>query len=211
MRIVTSVLAMGALLVGLTGGVVSHAEAALVTQLDFTGGAVSWNGPHERKLERLFDREGTIKMGEYQGWSDIVDPISRGRKSFSLFTSGVFGAPAPSATIHGNSITLDLSSLFFGMRRGDELRAWNIGGQAKGLFNPETSEFCLSWKNLFDDRSKHKFHENVGTFFLQGKAIVGTPAAVAIPASVFLYGTGLFGVGSWTWLKRRRQQQLTVA
>ncbi len=206
MRIVTSVLAMGALLIGLTSVGVPDAKAALVTQVEFTGGAVSWDGRYERKLERLFDREGTIKMGEYQGWSDIVDPIGRRGKSFSLFTSGVFGAPAPSATIHGNSITLDLSSLFFGMRHGDELRAWNIGGKATGLFNPETSEFCLSWKNLFNDKGRHSFRENVGTFFLQGTALVGTPAAVAIPASVFLYGTGLFGVGSWTWLKRRRQQ-----
>ena len=49
------------------------------------------------------------------------------------------GASAPSATINGSSLSVDLSSLFFGWSRGSEVRAWNIGGLAQGLFNPETN------------------------------------------------------------------------
>jgi hypothetical protein len=48
----------------------------------------------------------------------------------------------------------------------------------------------------------HRLQEALGTFFLQGK-VDGTVAPVPIPAAVFLYGTGLCGVGSWAWLKRR--------
>jgi len=185
-------------------GLVRLADAALVTQLDFTGGAANWSGKNGRVLDRLFDQEGTIKMGEYQSWGEIADPVRQGGKKYSLFTSGILGAPAPSALINGMNITVDLSSLFFGWKRGGELHLWNIGsGKATGLFNPETSEFLLSWKNLCGDRKESRFRDNVSSFFLQGK-VIGTPAAVAIPASVFLYGTGLFSLGSWTWLKRRR-------
>ena len=91
-------------------------------------------------------------MGSYQSMSDIVDPIMRGHKTFSLFTSGLNGAPSPAATIDGSSITVDLSSLYFGWTRGSEVRAWNIGGLATGVFNSQTSEFSLSWNHLFNER-----------------------------------------------------------
>jgi hypothetical protein len=131
--------------------------------------------------------------------SDIVDPITRGHKTFSLFTSGLNGAPAPSATINGSSISVDLSSLFFGWTRGNEVRAWNIGGMATGLFNPQTNEFSLSWDHLFSNgngkwnNSKWK-HESMkdhsATFFLQGTAIVEqTP--VPLSASLIFFATGL--------------------
>jgi len=186
-------------------GLVRSVDAALVTQLDFTDGAANWGGKQGRALDRFLDQEGTIKMGDYQSWGEIADPVRQGGKKYSLFTSGILGAPAPSASINGMNITVDLSSLFFGWKRGGELHLWNIGsGKATGLFNPDTSEFLLSWKNLCGDRKESRFRDNVGSFFLQGK-VIGTPAAVAIPAAVFLYGTGLFGVGSLAWLKRRRQ------
>ena len=215
MRNGVSVFVMSLLIAGLlaVSGMWESADAALVTQLEFTGGAANWGGKEGRMLDRLLDQGGTMKMGQYQSWSDIVDPISKGHKTYDLFTSGFLGAPAPSATIEGMSITVDLSSLFLGWTRGDEIHAWNIGGTAKGLFNPETSEFQLSWNHLFSAYNKHdRIPNNSGTFFLEGKAvfgpsgaIVGPPAAVAIPASVLLYATGLFGVGSWSWLKRRAQ------
>ncbi len=187
-------------------GTIESAEAALVTQLDFTSGAVNWNGRQGQVLDRLLDQEGTIKMGQYQSWSEIVDPITKGQKSYSLLTSNVQGALAPTATITGNTITVDLSSLYFGWTRGGETRLWNIGGQATGLFNPETSEFFLSWEHILSGNRGHGEGGpgRVATFFLQGTAIPAS-AAVAIPASIFLYATGLFGAGSWSWWRRRRQ------
>jgi hypothetical protein len=34
---------------------------------------------------------------------------------------------------------------------------------------------------------------------------VGTPAAVPLAASGVLFGSGLIGLGSWSWWKRRGQ------
>lgn len=206
------VLVMSLLMAGLLAmsGVWESADAALVTQLEFTSGAANWEGKQGRMLDRLLDQDGTLKMGEYQSWSDIVDPISKGHKTYSLFTSDFLGAPAPSATIEGMAITMDLSSLFLGWQRGDEIHAWNIGGTAKGLFNPETSEFQLSWDHLFNDRQHDRNRDNSATVFLQGKVVGGTPAAVPLPAGLFLFGTGLVALGSWSWLKRRGQVLATA-
>lgn len=193
-------------------GTVDFARAAAVTQLDLTGGAANWSGPQGRMLDRVFDQEGLITTGVYQPLGQIVDPIMRGHKTFSLFTSNLNGALAPSAVVDGNKITVDLSSLFFGWQRGDEFRVWKIGGLATGLFNPDTSEFSLSWNHVFD-RGKHEgkhegksdgMKDHTATFFLQGKAIVDAAAPVAIPASLYLYATGVVGLGSWSWWRRRQ-------
>lgn len=195
-------------------GTIESARAAAVTQLDLTGGAANWSGPQGRMLDRVFDQEGLIMTGVYQPLGQIVDPVMRGHKVFSLFTSNLNGALAPSAVVDGNKITVDLSSLFFGWQRGDEFRAWKIGGLATGLFNPDTSEFSLSWNHVFD-RGKHEgkhegMKDHTATFFLQGKALVEAAAPVAIPASLYLYATGVLGLGSWSWW-RRRQLELSAA
>jgi len=190
-------------------GFEGRAEAMSVTSLDFTSGAVNWDGRHGRILDRLFAQDGSITMGSYQSMSDIVDPITRGHKTFSLFTSGVNGAPSPSATIDGSSITVDLSSLYVGWTRGSEVRAWNIGGMATGLFNPQTSEFSLSWDHLFNERfgkGKHGMMEDrSATFFLQGTANVAQ-APVALSASFVFYAIGLALMGGLFWRKFRGVQ-----
>jgi len=186
-------------------GVTSSAKAMMATQLDFVSGGVNWSGQYGNILDRLFDRAGTIQLGEFQTWSDVIDPISRGRNRFSLLTSGLDGAPVPTATITGNSISVDLSSLFFSWKQGDQFRLLNIGGTATGSFDPLTSEFNLSWDHIFNPGNSqgHRMHDRVATFFLNG-TVIGSPAAIPLPASVFLYATGLFGIGSWTWWRRRR-------
>jgi len=222
--------------------VVSWAEAMPVVQLDLTGGSVNNGGRYDRILDRLLDQEGVLKMGEYQPIGDIVPSITKGHTTFSLFTSGFNGAPAPSATIDGSSIAADLSSLFFAVSRGDSTRLWNIGSLATGTFDPATSQFSLSWKDrvprafraersdfrlswehVFEDKWDSKgWHHSKGsyggydgkgewhgkdwwnheqknaTFFLEGAAVV------AIPATLVLYASGLLGLGSWVWLRRRR-------
>lgn len=186
-------------------GATNSAKAMTATQLDFASGTSNWSGQYGEILDRVFDQAGTIKLGEFQTWSEIIDPVSRGRNSFSLLTSGLDGAPVPTATITGNSISVDLSSLFFGWKQGDQFRLLNIGGTATGLFNPQTSEFSLSWDHIFNPGNSqgHRMHDRVATFFLNG-TVVGTPAVIALPASVFLYATGLFGLGSWTWWRRKK-------
>jgi hypothetical protein len=191
-------------------GFEGRAEAMSVTSLDFTSGAVNWNGRDGRILDRLFAQDGSITIGSYQSMSDIVDPITRGHKTFSLFTSGLNNAPAPSVTIEDMSITVDLSSLFLGWQRGDEIHIRNIGGTAKGLFNPETSEFQLSWDHLFNGKKHGHMHDNLATIFLVGKVVGGAPAAVPVPAGVFLFATGVVALGFWSWLKRRGQTLRTA-
>ena len=181
----------------------AHAHTVL-TQVEFTRGSANWAGELGQQLDRQFEQRGTVKMGQYQSWGDISGTIEQGGKTYSLFTSGLQGAVAPSASIAGMAITMDLSSLFFGWQSGDEIHAWNIGGTATGLFNPQTSAFQLSWDHLLNGRL-------AGTFFLQGLAVVGAPAAVPIAASGVLFGSGLIGLGSWSWLKRRGQSALGVA
>lgn len=174
------------------------AEAMTVTQLEITGGAVNGGGRYGHMLDRLLGQDGTLVMGQYQPMGDIVPSITKGHQTFSLFTSGLSGAAAPTATITGSSITVDLSSLFFGRSHGGDHHISNIGGLATGLFNPETMEFSLSWEHLLN---RH-WHERQATFFLKGIVDVA-PQAVAIPASLLLYATGLLGLGSWTWWRRR--------
>jgi hypothetical protein len=172
--------------------------------LDFTSGAVNWEGRHGSMVDRLFAQDGSITMGSYQPMSDIVDPITRGHKTFSLFTSGLNGAPAPSATINGMSISVDLSSLFFGWTKGSEVHAWNIGGIATGLFNPQSSEFFLTWEHVFEGRNGGWRHGPVqdrpATFFLQGTTVVAQ-APIALSPSLTFFATGMALVGGLLWRK----------
>ncbi len=192
-------------------GMWASADAALVTQVEFTRGGANLGGERGEMLDRQLGQEGTLKMGQYQSWGSIGSPIEHEGKTYSLFTSGLQGAAAPSATIEGMSMTMDLSSLFFGWQKGDELHAWNIGGMAKGLFNPQTSEFQLSWDHLLDRQAASCMREVLGTYFLQGLAVVGAPAAVPLATTGLLFGSGLIALGSWSWMKRRGQSALGVA
>jgi len=200
------------LALGLTG-LADRAEALSVTSLDVTSGAVNFDGRFGRILDHLFAENGTITMGSYQSMPEIVDPITRGHKTFFLFTSGLSGAPAPSATINGSSMSVDLTSLFFGWTRGsgNQIHAWNIGGMATGLFNPQTNEFALSWDHILnkgndkehDGKWNHEWKKDrEATFFLQGTAVVAQ-APVALSTSLIFYLTGLGLLGGLYWRKIR--------
>lgn len=177
---------------------VSPAEAMTVTQSEMNDDGTHFDGRQHRILDRLLAQDAMLAIGQYQPIGEIVPSITKGHRTFSLFTSGLTGAPPPAATITGSSITVDLSSLFVGMSRGDGYQIRNIGGLATGTFDPETRAFSLSWQHLFDGRK----HERLATFSLRGVIDAG-PQPVAIPAGLVLYATGLAGLGSWTWWRRR--------
>ena len=192
---------VGFLLIGIVlahSSLASPAEAMIAGSSEWKDGAAHVDGRQHRMLDRLLGQEAALVTGQYQPMGAIVPSITQGHRTFSLFTSGLNGAPAPAATISGSSITVDLSSLFVGVSRGDAYLIRNIGGLATGTFDPETRAFSLSWDHLFDGRK----HEHLATFVLRGVLDTG-PQPVAIPASLALYASGLFGLGSWTWWRRR--------
>jgi hypothetical protein len=179
---------------GLIHGWQGPAEAAMITSLELTGGSVGFDGRFSRKLDRLFEQPGLLIMHAYQPGPDIVPPITKRHRTFSLFTSGIQGAPLPSAIINGSSLTVDLSSFFFGVSKGDRLHAWNIGGVATGFVNPDTLEFCLTWDHLFGDRPRF----GLETFSLHGKVNLLNVAAIPIVTTAVLFCTGLaMLVGVW--------------
>ena len=204
MKRVALLMAMGIFSAALSLAAPVH--AAMLAQLELTGGAVNYDGKHSRMMDRLLGQDGTLKLGQFQAIGDIVPPIDKACETYSLFTSGFTGESAPSATISGSSISVDLSSLFFGASRGDFHKTWNIGGLATGQFNPDTREFTVSWNHMFD---QEKHEGGLARFFLSGVAEVGTHP-IAIPAGLVLYATGLFGLGSLTWWHRRTSLTATA-
>lgn len=184
---ITGVMIAAWAMAGMIGVWNAPARAATVSSLELTGGSADFEGRFWRKLDRLFEQPGLLLMNAYQPGPDIVPPITKRHQTFSLFTSGVQGAPPPSAVINGTSITVDLSSLFFGVSRGDHLRAWNIGGTATGFFNPDTLEFCLTWDHLFGNRSRL----GPATFSLHGTVNLVNVAAIPIVTTTVLFCTGL--------------------
>ena len=204
MKRLALMMAMGLFSMGMS--VAAPVHAMTVTQLELTGGAVNYDGKYHETLDNLLGQNGTLKMGQFQGMGDLLPSITAECKtSFSLFTSGFTGGLAPSATISGSSIKVDLSSLFFGASRGDYHQTWNIGGMVSGLYNPETREFALSWNRLFDGGQG----EQSARFFLTGLVNFDTQP-VAIPAAMVLYATGALGIGAWTFRRRRNDLPVTA-
>lgn len=176
----------------------SSASAMMVTGPESASGVLHGEGIDQRMLDRLMSQESRLLPGQYQPIASLVPVIDKRGQTYSLFTSGLNGAPAPSATITGSSIVLDLSSLFFGVSRGNSYRPWNIGGLATGLFNPDTREFSVSWESALDSGKPDRRM----TLVLHGTIDAG-PQPVAIPPSLALYATGLIGLGSWAWRRAR--------
>ncbi|MGQ0810232.1 MAG: hypothetical protein ACT4OO_03290, partial [Nitrospiraceae bacterium] len=162
----------------------ASADAMPVSQLTLTGGSIELDLGFFGTVEKSFSTQGVLVMGQYQPLPDIFPSVTKGNKTFSLFTSGVQGNAAPSATINGSQITVDLNSLFLGVSKGDSLKAWKIGGTAIGSFNSQTSSFDIAWDRLF----KNKPFVQGATFTLQGTAQV---AAIPLPATLTMFGFGL--------------------
>lgn len=184
-------------------------EAAVVTQLDITGGSIDLNFGPLGNLAGSFTESGQLVMNQFQPAPDIFNPVTVGHLSFSLFTSsgGPLNLSAPTAQISGAAMTADLQSLFASVTSigwtglltsppSPVTTSLNVGGSAAGSFDASTNAFDISWTRPF---AGVPFLTS-GTFSLQGTAQL---AAVPLPAAAWLFGSGLIGLGS---LARRKMK-----
>ncbi len=174
-------------------------QAATVTQLDITGGSISLNFGVLGSVSGNFTQNGQLVMGQYQPLPNIFSPVTVGGHTFSIFTSNQpftgnpGGAPAPTGTTSGSTMTVDLRSLFAGVTGPFLTSSLNIGEPASGTFNTGTNAFNISWTQPFTGVP----FLSSGTFSLRGTAQV---AAVPLPAAALLFVSGLSGIA---WLRRR--------
>lgn len=172
-------------------------QAAVVTQLDITGGSLSLNFGTLGNLTGNFNATGQVLMNQYQPLPNIFDPVTISHLTFSLFTSsgGALNLPAPTALTTGATMTADLQSLFAGVtstgwswvNTNPGMASLNIGGIATGSFNELTNAFDISWTRSFTGVP----FLTSGTISLRGTAQL---AAVPLPGALLLFGTGFGGL-----------------
>lgn len=169
-------------------------QAAVVTQLDITGGSMNLNFGSLGSIIGNFNTNGQLIMNQFQPLPNIFNPITINHLTFSIFTNngGALNLPAPTGLTSGATLTANLQSLFAGVtstgwawvNTNPLMASLNIGGNATGSFNELTNAFDISWTRSF---SGVPFLTS-GTFTLQGTAQV---AAVPLPGALFLFGSGL--------------------
>ena len=168
------------------------ADAATISELDFTSGSITLKNGSTTLLFNNFTTDGQIVMGQYQPLPNIVAPISLGPYTFSLFTSSP--NPFPSSSTTGATITADLTALF-GKVNGPFLPSTglnaNIGGNAVGTFNTLTNAFTgLTWSHGLSGLPGLPSNLTV-QFTLNGTAEL---ASVPLPGAALLFGSGLAGL-----------------
>jgi hypothetical protein len=173
------------------------AQAAIVTQLDITGGSISLNFGILGSITENFNANGQLLMNQFQPPPNVFDPITISHLTFSIFTSsgGVLNLPPPTAQTSGTNMTANLQSLFAGVtstgwswvNSNPLMASLNIGGNAAGSFNEITNAFDISWTHPFTGIP----FLTSGNFSLQGTAQL---AAVPLPGAVLLFGSGLMGL-----------------
>lgn len=172
-------------------------QAAVVTQLDITGGSISLNFGSLGTVTGNFNETGQLLMSQFQPLPNVFDPITISHLTFSIFTSngGALNFPAPTAATSGSSMTANLQSLFAGVSStawswvstNSQMASLNIGGNASGTFDNTTNAFNISWTHVFTGVP----FLTSGNFSLQGTAQL---AAVPVPAAMWLFGSGLVGL-----------------
>ena len=161
-------------------------------------------------FDRLLDQDGTLKMGEYQSWSDIVDPIIRDTKpTASLPATSWMRRPRRRRSKACRSRWISRRSSSDGSA-ATKSTPGKSAARPKACLIRKTSEFQLSWDHLFDAK-KHDDMGDKSRHLLFARESDGVaPAAVPLAASGLLFGTGLVVLGSWSWLKRRGQALATA-
>ncbi len=183
-------------------------QAAVVTQLDITGGSISLNFGTLGNITGNFTNDGQLLMNQFQPPPNIFDPITISHLTFSIFSSsgGALNLPTPTAQTSGSTMTANLQSLFAGVtstgwswvNTNAQMASLNVGGIAGGTFNDLTHAFDISWTHPFTGIP----FLTSGNFSLQGTAQL---TAVPLPAAAFLFGSGLIALAG----AMRRKLRLT--
>ncbi len=173
-------------------GTCAGAHAAMVTQLNITGGSINLDFGALGTISGSFQQTGTLVMGTFQPPPDILPPVAVDGHTVAFSTQSQGGLfAAPSAQTSGSTISADLSSLFVAIT-GPLSGSLNIGGAAAtGTYDPLTGQFSLSWTRVLDVASAN--------FGLEGTADV-TP--VPLPAAAGLFATGLASLAGWSARRR---------
>lgn len=180
---------IGSVLFIATHGGSSPAQAALVTQLDISGGSVDLSFGSLGHVGGTFDRDGLLVLGQYLASSHVFSPVAVGPRTFSIFTSGLGRDPVPTGQASGATLAVNLRSLFPGVMH---IHALNIGGFATGVLDLSTDGFLLSWSH--DVSGSGVPFPQSGAFSLHGRAQAYPLSIPPAPASVILFGAGLFGI-----------------
>lgn len=127
-----------------------------------------------------------IIMGSYQ--TDIIQ-VSNGSNSASIYTSGDFGAAAPSGTVDdvAGTIAVDFSSLRANLTLGGyvlDTELWPLTTVLDiGTFSPTDNSYSMSWLETINVS---------GLNYEIGVTLNGNVSLVPLPAAIWLIGSGLF-------------------
>jgi hypothetical protein len=191
------------------------ARAEIVSQLNITGGSVFFNfaggNPATPIFSQSFTQTGTLLMGQYQainGPTPVLPTFTLVSGSLSetlsIFTNPGPNAqnplPAPSGTISGNTIQVNLNSLFAAISGFPINGGLNIGNvlpaMAEGTFNPQTGAFHIAWDHVY---SLPNDFVGIGSFSLQGNT---GASPIPLPAAAVLFATGLAALRGLAGMRR---------
>ncbi|VAW70458.1 hypothetical protein MNBD_GAMMA09-2148 [hydrothermal vent metagenome] len=136
-----------------------------------------------------------ITMGSFQ---TSILAVSSPDYSLNIYSTGDFGAPAPSGTVDGTSINVDFSSL-----RGNlvfsgntyDFGLWPVNTALDyGTYDPLTNAFNIGWTE--------SLALDFGTAILD-ISLQGNLTTVPVPAAIWLFGSGMLALFGFSQRRRK--------